>query len=252
MNPEELEKYSRLRGLNLGQAEKDYYQSIILFSLYGKFSNELVFKGGTALFKCYGLNRFSEDLDFTISEEKDVMGVITKALDDFGIKYQYKTIIDSATSKKYKIRIEGPLYKGTERTLCFVTVDVSLREKILLEPNVITTGFYMDVIPTFDVYVMKEEEIFAEKIRAIMTRESARDLYDLAFLSKKGVKVDMVVIEKKLELNGLKFGRKKFIGRCKVLHSNWANELRSFVKHVPEFEECLKEAEQWSKAISKR
>ena len=31
---EELREYARLRGLNLGQAEKDYFQNIILFILY--------------------------------------------------------------------------------------------------------------------------------------------------------------------------------------------------------------------------
>jgi len=249
MNAQDLEKYSRLRNLNLGQAEKDYYQNIILFALYGKFTDELVFKGGTALFKCYGLNRFSEDLDFTLAQEKDVIGVVTKGLDDFGIKHLAKNVIDSSTSKKYKIKIEGPLYKGMERTLCSVTVDVSLREKVLFEPNIIATGHHMDVIPVFDVYVMKEEEVFAEKVRAIIMRESARDLYDLAFLSKKGVKVEMSTIAKKLELNSLKFDKGEFLKKCKALDSNWDNELRSFVKHVPAFKECMNEAEKWAQGI---
>lgn len=48
----------------MGQAEKDYFQEIILFILYREFGRELVFKGGTALTKCYGFDRFSEDLDF--------------------------------------------------------------------------------------------------------------------------------------------------------------------------------------------
>ena len=31
IDKEELRGYARLRGLNLGQAEKDYFQNIILF-----------------------------------------------------------------------------------------------------------------------------------------------------------------------------------------------------------------------------
>src|SRR5574343_173248 len=61
----ELQKYANLKSLNLGQAEKDYYQNIVLFCVYRIYANEIVFKGGTALSKCYGLDRFSEDLDFT-------------------------------------------------------------------------------------------------------------------------------------------------------------------------------------------
>jgi predicted nucleotidyltransferase component of viral defense system len=48
--------------------EKDYILSWVLAGIAAnkKLQNELVFKGGTALKKCYfGNYRFSEDLDFT-------------------------------------------------------------------------------------------------------------------------------------------------------------------------------------------
>ncbi len=61
----ELQEYAQIKKLNLGQAEKEYFQNIVLFILYEQFGKELVFKGGTALSKAYGLERFSEDLDFT-------------------------------------------------------------------------------------------------------------------------------------------------------------------------------------------
>jgi predicted nucleotidyltransferase component of viral defense system len=37
----ELEEYAKIRGLNLGQAEKDYLQTIMLFILYQKYGREL-------------------------------------------------------------------------------------------------------------------------------------------------------------------------------------------------------------------
>ena len=54
--------------LDPGVVEKDYVLSKILMALaqVDSFSNNLVFKGGTALKKCYYPHwRFSEDLDFT-------------------------------------------------------------------------------------------------------------------------------------------------------------------------------------------
>jgi len=240
MNLENLKKYSYLKGLNVGQAEKDYYQNLILFILYNKFSKEIVFKGGTALAKCYGLNRFSEDLDFTVREEKDYITIIDQGLNDFNIVHSIKEEKTIQNSRKYKIKINGPLYKGSERTLCSITVDLSFREPVVGEPNLVTIGYHMDVIPVFDVYVLKEEEIFAEKVRALMMRSSARDLYDLVFLLDKEVTPNFSLIEKKLELTNKKFSKKEFLGRCKNISSIWNNELKSLVKTVPSFEEYYK------------
>lgn len=240
MNIESLKKYSLMRNLNLGQAEKDYYQTIILFSLYGNVSKELIFKGGTALSKCYGLNRFSEDLDFTVSEEKDFISMISSALKNFSIEHTVKEISGGTQNKKYKLKINGPLYADSDRTLCSITLDFSFREIVLLEPKIVTIGHHLDIIPSFDVYVMTETEIFAEKIRAVFTRESARDLYDLAFLVKKGITPDYEIINKKLEWAGIKFDKKVFSSHCNSLKQIWQSELKSLVKNVPAFEDCIK------------
>ncbi len=242
MNIDELQKYAMLRGLNLGQAEKDYYQNIVLFVLYGKASKELVFKGGTALAKCYGLNRFSEDLDFTASEEADYLKPVEEGLSSFGIPHAVKDEKRGASSTKCRLKVEGPLYKGNEKTLCSITLDFSLREKVLAQPSIIAIGRHMDVIPAFDVYVMAQEEILAEKVRAIMARESARDLYDIVFLLRNGAKPDKKLINAKLALLDLEFGQKAFLSSCRSLKSVWASELGSLVKNVPSFEEYVEEA----------
>ncbi|EFD92374.1 MAG: hypothetical protein BJBARM5_0891 [Candidatus Parvarchaeum acidophilus ARMAN-5] len=51
--------------MDVRQLEKSYLQTLLLYELYARFEKSLVFKGGTALKFFYGLNRFSEDLDFT-------------------------------------------------------------------------------------------------------------------------------------------------------------------------------------------
>ena len=49
--------------------EKDYYVTLVLGEL-AKCVPELIFKGGTSLSKCYKLiERFSEDIDITISSD---------------------------------------------------------------------------------------------------------------------------------------------------------------------------------------
>jgi hypothetical protein len=51
--------------------EKDYWVTLVLHTLYhSEVKNEVIFKGGTALSKCFGLiQRFSEDIDLVVLRE---------------------------------------------------------------------------------------------------------------------------------------------------------------------------------------
>lgn len=61
----QLRSMARKTGLTLYQQEKDYLLRLFLYNYYKKFE-DAVFKGGTCLKYLYGLNRFSEDLDFNL------------------------------------------------------------------------------------------------------------------------------------------------------------------------------------------
>lgn len=61
-----LKKYQAITGMSWEVLEKDYFLSWVLHAITQVPSLSIVFKGGTALKKCYfGEYRFSEDLDFT-------------------------------------------------------------------------------------------------------------------------------------------------------------------------------------------
>jgi len=234
ISKEALKEYARTKGYNLGQAEKDYFQEIILFVLYQEFGKELVFKGGTALTKCYGFNRFSEDLDFNCSEEKNFREVISAGLKRYYLDFE----IDSKKSKesiRIIVRIKGPLYMGQKNSACRVILDINLREKLNLEPNIKRIGIHIEEIPLFDVVVMSEKEILAEKVRALMTRNKARDLYDLYYLLEKGVKIDKKLIDKKLEYYSLIFTKKKFLEAVNLHERIWQGELKHLVNTYPDF-----------------
>lgn len=236
MNREELKKYAIKRGFTLGQAEKDYFQHVILFLLYNELSDELIFKGGTALEKCYNLPRFSEDLDFTVNKIKNFKGIVQSGLDLFNIPNEIRTL---RNEKKYMIKIEGPLFSGKTKTMCSVTLDLSQRNNIIEKPQLKTIGYHMDIIPAFDVLCMDESEIFSEKIRAVMTRSSARDIYDIIFLIKKGIPHNITLTEKKLELVELEFDSKIFMEKCNSMEYIWKTELKSLVRNVPDFKENI-------------
>ena len=65
-------------GIPTNVIEKDYYVTITLKALSDKL-DDMVFKGGTSLTKCYQLlNRFSEDIDLSYTAESGVPGEARK------------------------------------------------------------------------------------------------------------------------------------------------------------------------------
>jgi len=243
ISKKELERYSGLRGIkNQGFAELDYFQNILLFMIYGQVGNEIIFKGGTALYKCFNLDRFSEDLDFSIRGEIN-LDFIERGLKDFKIEYEREEK-NQKNSKKIILRIKGPLYNGTKNSLCRLVLDFSFREKIEKKPILKTIGRFLEEVPSFQVVVMNLEEIFSEKVRTIMVREKARDLYDLNFLLNLGIKSDVEMINKKLEYYSLKYNKKAFLKKVKEMKNIWEIEMRNLVDIVPKFDKVLKNIQE--------
>jgi len=91
-------------------------------------------------------------------------------------------------------------------------------------------------LPAFDVVVMREEEILAEKVRAIFTRSRARDIHDVFFLIQKGIKPNLKLINEKLNYYSLSFSYLDFIKRLNESEKIWKSEPAQLVRTVPPFE----------------
>ena len=223
---------------NLYQKEKDYLQHIILSRIYSRINSQLVFKGGTSLQKCMGLNRFSEDLDFTASKDFQPE-TIEHAILEVGRFYTTSySMTENENSLTYRLKIEGPLYRNP-LSLQTVKVEISLREQVLLKPsNRIITPLYIDLQP-YTVLFMDPLEIMSEKFRALITRKKARDLYDIYFLILKQTGLDIKLVNKKLEFYSMSFDSKVFLTRVKNLKYQWEKEIQGLVRSVPEFDEVI-------------
>jgi predicted nucleotidyltransferase component of viral defense system len=238
IDKETLARISKLTGLKLFQQEKNYFQTIVLRSIYSKVSRELVFKGGTALAFFYGLNRFSEDLDFTLNGDLDLSRLVKEMEKDFellNIRATFKIIEDNPKSFSFRIGVEGPLFtKEIER--CFIRVEISKREKISKNLEIKELRpIYPDILPFF-VTVLNLEEILAEKIRALFWRGKSRDLYDVWFLLEKGVKVDWSLVNEKLSYYGKGWDPKEFLKKIDALEKVWKRELEPIILgSVPDF-----------------
>ena len=227
---EMLMEIAKKKGLfNKEYIEKDYFQDLLLFNIY-KQTNLLIFKGGTALYKLYGLQRFSEDLDFTLMKDLNVEEMIKKVLADIK-NSEIKNIKRLRNSISIKVAFKGIITKYNT-----VRIDINLKNIILEKFDVKNyTSSYTDINP-FNLRVLNSREIVAEKIHSLLNRENARDLYDLFFLLKF-VDIDKNLISKKLEIFNMKINYniiKKRINNLKLL---WKKELDSFVLYdLPEFD----------------
>ncbi len=234
ISEEELEEYAKTRNLNLGQAEQDYFQNLILYLLYQEHGKELVFKGGTALAKCYGFDRHSEDLDFTAKQEINEERIIREGLKRFNLDFEIK--------KGLKILIKGPLYRGIRQSLCSISTEISTREKVQQDPKKLTIRTYMPSPPSFEIMVMQMQEVYAEKIRALLTREQARDLYDIYMMRESTPSKEMV--NKKLSYYSKEFSIEEVKEAVAELKPIWKKELKPLVKNLPDFSKVKRRVEQ--------
>ena len=83
---EEVLRIARLKGIKeLAGALIDYYQDIFLWVIYGVLSENIVLKGGTALYKFYGSPRFSLDLDFDLVGTFDIQEILNSLRRSFAL-----------------------------------------------------------------------------------------------------------------------------------------------------------------------
>ncbi|MCD6414692.1 MAG: nucleotidyl transferase AbiEii/AbiGii toxin family protein [Candidatus Diapherotrites archaeon] len=234
-----LMNYQNILGFNLGQVERDYLQHLILQLLYKRVSNQLVFKGGTCLQKTLGLNRFSEDLDFTLNSELNldkVLGEVINDVERFGYPASLRNKKMQESGISFRLAINGPLYDGSERTKAVITLQISTREEVLLKPkSVSVVPVYPDLMPYITI-VMQPKEILAEKMRAIATRKKARDLYDTWFLLRKKTKLDKKLVQKKLDYYSINYDSNTIHHRIIELKETWGNELASLMQDIPDYQ----------------
>jgi predicted nucleotidyltransferase component of viral defense system len=241
---EEIVEYAKLYKVPPYQTEKEYFQHLLLFLIYSE-SSSLVFKGGTAIKKAYGLSRFSEDLDFTQLEDKnydELLGKISKRLrENFAFENEVKKTksIDQIGSS-YRFKIIGPLATlPTQIEACYIYIEISKRETPKTREIIKISPQYKE-LPEYTIIVMSKEEIVTEKVRAIMTREKHRDVFDLWYLLKAGTAIRFDWLREKMNYYKMDFSREKFFKELLKFRKNWDKELKPLVREVPDFEDVIK------------
>ncbi|KUK79049.1 MAG: hypothetical protein XD95_0642 [Microgenomates bacterium 39_7] len=208
---------------------REYLQSAALTQLFSlENSNQLIFKGGTALRLIYQSPRFSEDLDFnsntSLSKTKLLIKQLSKQL-QLQIPNLYFKFIPSVAGLTAKLYL--PL-KISSQDLT-VKLDFSFREKLhSFNKTTLQTSF---PIQSFSlIQVMSKEEILAEKIGAILSRDQVRDIYDLWWLLSSDTFWDDNLISSKLTNLDLKVELSSLIEKINSLSTdNFSKRLSKFL-----------------------
>ncbi|MEM0466925.1 MAG: nucleotidyl transferase AbiEii/AbiGii toxin family protein [Candidatus Thermoplasmatota archaeon] len=248
----QLQSFSTKAGVPLLTVERDYIQTLFLYELF-THSNAFIFKGGTCLRMAYNLNRYSEDLDFNYNEssEKAIRTLKESAtrLNDFGIEGEIKKIESSFSGFTAKLHYKGPLYTGMERSVGTIVIDVSCRKEKVQTTSRPFRPVYDDC-PSFILQCLSLEHLFAEKIRALLIRHKARDLYDVWFLQAM-VDVDYQLINEKLKLYDTSLDALDIDSVFASLEKEWEQDLHALLGSVPSYQEIQqvvrKKLREWQK-----
>ena len=138
-------------------------QDLIMEQVYNFFP-KAVFHGGTAIWRCYEGNRFSEDLDFYLPNNENINNFFKH------LKQKGFTILKQRTK-------ENSFYSLVEFNRVQVRFEALFIKKIgILKEYELVNGNYITI------YTLSVEDLLKEKINACIKRTKVRDLYDLFFL----------------------------------------------------------------------
>jgi hypothetical protein len=212
MIKEWLETYHPASQKEAKDALREIMQEIALAGLYrAGFFEKAAFYGGTALRIFYGLDRFSEDLDFSLLEVEPEFSLnkyqdaIVQEFDALGMHVSIRekqktnlTNIDSAFLKSETIWRELILEGIIPQNGMEQVANVKIKIEVDREPPL---GFETEdklLLKPFSFYVkcLTLPNLFAGKMHALLFRKwgenvKGRDWYDMEWYIKKGTSLNL-------------------------------------------------------------
>lgn len=208
MTKKDILKYANEQGVPPDTIDKDWVLGNFLKVLFSRewAKQNLVFKGGTCLKKCYFQNyRFSEDIDLTVVNQEFIFTKehLTEVCGELESKFDIPNRIMKLDKVEYndlhvgwdaEICYWGANHNPNDtpvfRNVCHTKIILEIRSfekiifpieyKMLLDPYLINTTHQVS-IPCYSI-----EEILSEKLRAILQRNrgEARDFFDIWYISE--------------------------------------------------------------------
>jgi len=199
------------------QAIREITQEVVLAALgRDDFFKHALFQGGSCLRIFYGLNRFSEDLDF----------ILQKPAPDFQLKNYLRYLTDELSAYGYNIEItdrekadstikkaflkDGSLGKVIDLRHSKQTgKPAKIRIKLEVDTNPpLGSGYelqYLDFPFVSAVAVQDKPSLFAGKIHALLCRNyiKGRDWYDFIWYTSQGIGINYEFLASAINQIGL-------------------------------------------------
>jgi predicted nucleotidyltransferase component of viral defense system len=261
MIKEWIEEYRPSNKQQAEQALREIMQEVGLAGLQRSgFFEKAAFYGGTALRIFYGLNRFSEDLDFSLLEvnpdfnlEPYLDGIITE-FQALGMKVSVKeknktnkTNIDSAFLKSETVWKELLLEKVIPQEGLETPPNVRIKLEVDTEPPL---GFQTEeklLLKPFSFYVkcFSLSDLFAGKMHALLFRKwknrvKGRDWYDMEWYVKNGIPLNLdhflIRARDSGDLNQERISKEEFIQlvKNKIDNISFNNIRADIVRFIPD------------------
>lgn len=238
---EKLQSYQAQSAQEEEQALREITQEVILAGLSRTtFFKSSVFHGGTALRIFYSLNRFSEDLDFTLKEPNASFSLdiyvrpIVTELKAYGFQFdiQDKSKADSAIQKLF-IKDDSI---GAVLTLKHLKADRStkkIRIKIEIDTNPPEGGRCESKFLQFpfaaSVVLHDMGSLFAGKMHALLCREysKGRDWYDFVWYCSHKADLNTAYLKAALKQTGPWKGQ-----QISITKQWWIEEVRKKIEEL--------------------
>lgn len=215
-----LKKYKINNIEDKKNAIKEIVQEVVLCGLSrGGFFKETAFYGGTALRIFYGLDRFSEDLDFSLTTQdlnfdlQKYFYYIENEIKSFGLDFSVQEKV-----KSFDSNIKSAFLKGNTKEHILTFFENSEDAKFINKDEVIRIKFEVDINPPigatyetkfgllpspYQVRLYDLSSLFAGKIHACLCRNwpfriKGRDFYDYVFFLSIGAQVNLTNLKSKL------------------------------------------------------
>lgn len=215
-----LAKYELNSDYDRVNALKEILQEITLCGLSrAGFFRKAAFYGGTALRIFYGLDRFSEDLDFSLKEKDEAFDLSRwfAAIENEAAAYGLNLSVEMKKKAK-DTAIKSAFLKGNTREHLLLFYDdkginggISGNEAIKIKFEIDTrppagASFekkYRLLPAPYEVNMYDEPSLFAGKLHAVICRNwknrvKGRDLYDYVFYMSKGAHVNLAHLRARL------------------------------------------------------
>lgn len=201
-------------------ALKEIIQEIALLGLWrSKFFERAAFYGGSALRILYGLNRFSEDLDFSLLSRDTEFSLTSycTAVEDELKSFGFSVYVETKV-KKIETTVDSAFIKaGTLENMLVIDIPGVLTKKIQsgklmkvkLEvdkdppPGFETEAKYLFQPIPFSVNTFTLPNLFAGKMHAVLCRAwgnrvKGRDWYDLAWYAGQDIALSIKHLENRM------------------------------------------------------